>query len=84
MRRNEILSFAGRDWAAIEEEKARYWVEWKRSMTPAEALAAAESFRRLARQMKSDWPDEDERAADLDVHVRVGEALRAISGRRPR
>lgn len=84
MTRSEILSFAGRDWAAIEEEKARFWVERKRAMTPAEALAAADSLRRFARRVKPDWPDDDERAADLDVHVRVGEALRAVSGHRPR
>lgn len=82
--RADILLFAGRDWAAIEEEKARFWVERKRAMTPAAALAAADALRQFARRAKPDWPDDEERAADLEVHVRVGEALRAVPGRRPR
>ncbi len=79
MKREDVRAFAGRDWAAIAEAKAQFWAERKRSMTPAEALAIAETLRQHALQVKPGWPDADERAADLALHARVSEALRAVS-----
>jgi hypothetical protein len=84
MKREDIRAFAGRDWAAIADAKATFWAERKRSMTAAEALATAEMLRQHARQMKPGWPDADERAADMALHVKVSEALRAVSPDRPR
>ncbi len=77
--RSEVLLFAGRDWELVEEEKARFWAERKPHMTPGEALAAGEVLRQFVRRLRPDWPDEDDRASDLADHVRVGEALRAVS-----
>jgi hypothetical protein len=84
MKREDIRAFAGRDWPAIAEAKARFWAERKRSMTPAEALATAEMLRQHALQMKPGWPDAEERAADLALHVRLSEALHAVSPDRSR
>jgi hypothetical protein len=78
MKREDIRAFAGRDWAAIADAKAAFWAERKRSMTAAEALATAEMLRQHALQVKPGWPDADERAADMALHVRVSEALRAV------
>ena len=79
MKREDIRAFAARDWAAMAEAKAQFWAERKRSMTPTEALATAEMLRQHALQVKPGWPDADERAADLAFHVRISEALRAVS-----
>lgn len=79
MKREDIRAFAGRDWAAIADAKAAFWAERKRSMTVAQALATAEMLRQHALQVKPGWPDADERAADLALHVRISEALRAVS-----
>jgi hypothetical protein len=79
MQREDIRAFARRDWAAIAEAKARFWAERKRSMTPAEALATAEMLRQHALLLKPGWPDAEERAADLALHVRISKALRAVS-----
>jgi hypothetical protein len=84
MKREDIRAFARRDWAAIADAKAEFWAERKRSMTAADALATAENRRQHAIQLKPGWPDADERAADLALHVRVPEALRAVSPDRPR
>ena len=78
MNREDIRAFAGRDWAAIADAKAAFWAERKRSMTPAETLAIAEMLRQHALQVKPGWPDADERAADMALHVRLSEALRAV------
>lgn len=79
MKREDIRAFAGRDWAAIAEAKARFWAERKRSMTPDEALATAEMLRQHVLRVKPGWPDAEERAADLALHARISEALRAVS-----
>jgi hypothetical protein len=84
MKREDIRAFAGRDWAAIAEAKAAFWAERKRSMAAAEALATAEMLRQHALVAKPGWPDADERAADLSLHVRVSEALRAVPANRCR
>ena len=84
MRREDIRTFATRDWAAIADTKARFWAERKRSMTAAEALATAEMLRQHTCQVKPGWPDADERAADMALHVRVSEALRAVPTHRSR
>jgi len=84
MRREDIRTFAKRDWAAIADAKARFWAERKRSMTAAEALTIAEMLRRHTRQVKPGWPDADERAADMALHVRISEALRAVPPYRSR
>jgi hypothetical protein len=84
MRRQDIAAFARRDWAAVADAKSRYWARRKRTMDADQALAVGETLRQHARSLKPDWPDADERAADLSLHVRVSEALRAVSAHRAR
>jgi hypothetical protein len=84
MRREDIRTFATRDWAAIGDAKARFWAERNRSMTVAEALATAEMLRQHTSQVKPSWPDADERAADMALHIRISEALRAVPPHRSR
>jgi hypothetical protein len=79
---DDIRLFAKRDWAALAASKSRYWVDRKRTMTPEQALATAEMLRQHARALKPDWPDARERREDLAVHMRVSEALGAVSRRR--
>jgi hypothetical protein len=75
----DLRAFARRDWGALREQKERYWIERKRTMTPADALGLGDALRTHALALHGDWPDADERAADLAVHVRVAEALCAVT-----
>jgi hypothetical protein len=84
MKAEDIRAFAGRDWAALADAKARFWADRKRSMTSDEALATGEMLRQHARALKPDWPDKRERDEDLDVHVRVSGTLRAVFPSRTR
>jgi hypothetical protein len=84
MRRDDVLAFARRDWAAVEDAKARFWAERKSSMSAADALAVGDGLRRHAQAVKPDWPSPADRAADLAVHSRVSEALGAVSRYRSR
>jgi hypothetical protein len=78
MRREDVLAFARRDWAAVGEAKAAFWAERKASLSPNQVLALGDALRRHARSLKPDWPDAAEGAEDLAVHRRVSEALRAV------
>jgi hypothetical protein len=79
--RDDILAFARRDWSGVAEAKAEFWIASKRGLTAAEILAVGESLRRHALALRPDWPSQSERDADLAVHVRVAESLRAVSSR---
>ena len=73
MQEADIRAFARRDWAELDRWKSRFWAERKRTMTAGDAL------RRHAQRLRPDWPDAAERTADLTLHARVAEALRAVS-----
>jgi hypothetical protein len=75
----DIRAFVERDWEAVQRETDRYWVEWKGSVTLAEALAAADALRRHAVAVRPGWPDAADGSADFAVHLRVSDALRAVS-----
>lgn len=84
MTRDDLVRFATRDWTAVEESKAAYWVERKRQMSPAEVLELGDSLRRHAASVRPNWPGEADRADDRATHQRVSEALRAAAGARAR
>jgi hypothetical protein len=75
---DEIRAFAGRRWSLVEDAKRRYWIERKKILSPAEALAVVEGLRRHVRAMKPDWPSQAERAEDLEMHAKVAASLRRV------
>lgn len=81
MNRQDILAFVQRDWALLAEAKTRSWIERKRNLSPEQVLNLADQLRQHARAVRPDWPSQAERDEDLAVHVRVSEALRAVSSR---
>ncbi len=83
MDRDAVLQFIRRDWSAVAEAKTRFWHGQKAHRSAADVLLVADQLRQHARRLKPDWPTPEERLADLAVHQRVAEALRAVA-RRPR
>ena len=81
MHRQDLLAFANRDWALVAEAKAEFWKERKSCLSPGDVLAIGDQLRRHARAVRPDWPRDDDVAADLVVHLRVTEALRAVPTR---
>jgi hypothetical protein len=81
MKRQDIVAFARRDWAALAEAKSSYWAERKRSMAADQALAVGDSLRRQVREIKPCWPDAGERAEDLAIHLRVSGRRAALAAR---
>ena len=76
--RDDILAFTRRDWARLAHAKAEHWLSLKRRLTPTAILALGDELRRHAIDVRPDRPDAADRAADMAVHVRVSEALRAV------
>lgn len=74
----DIRAFVQRDWKRLREYKARAWEPVKAARGVTAAVLAAESMRLAARELAPDWPSEADRRADLETHVRVGQALRSV------
>ena len=74
--RDDIRQFLDRDWARIASAKARTWQAGKQ--TPAGDLRAGDQLRQHVAALRPDWPNPADRSEDLQTHVRVSEALRAV------
>ncbi|MHB0971044.1 MAG: hypothetical protein ACYC7A_05820 [Thermoanaerobaculia bacterium] len=82
MKDSDIRAYVARDWTIAENLKLEYWSSRKRTMTPTEAIAISEELRRYVESVRPDFPSEESRNADLEVHRRVSEALRSVATRR--
>jgi hypothetical protein len=82
-RRADLRSYVQRDWALLAELKQAQWLAQRR-LGPALAMRIADDLRRQVRAARPDWPSDEERAADLEAHIRVGEILRRASPPRQR
>ena len=78
MKASDIHSYLDRDWDLIRASKDRYWAERKQTLAPEEALRFAEGLRLQIRSLRPDWPDAEQREADLATHARVSECLRRV------
>ena len=63
------------DHQAAARVRTEYWVARLRRLGPAESLRVADGLWRHVRSVRPDWPDRQEREADLAAHVAVLEAL---------
>ena len=81
MDKADLQEFARRDWAAVAESKALYWIEMKRGMDASAALAVGDLLRRHVLAVREDWPSASERAEDLSTHSRVAVALARVPSR---
>lgn len=76
-----IRAFAERDWDAMARDKERYWAEWKRRHGATAGMRVADALRAQVRRARPDWPSDQERAEDLEMHLRIIEVVRRA--RRP-
>ena len=80
----DLRRFARRDWDLIAQSKEDFWLAQKEALTPAESIAMAAELWRYARTIKPDWPNDEERAADLAAHVRLAELFLHAARNSPR
>ena len=79
MSADDLRRFTQRDWAAIARAKERHWLRQRSRMTITERWERADELLRHARTVQRDKPGISDRSADVDVHRRVGQALRAVT-----
>jgi hypothetical protein len=84
LRKEDVLAYARRDWAAFERMKRERQVEQMSRMQPADALEVGDALRHHAQALHPDWPTEDDRRKDLAVHLRVSESLRSVAATKRR
>jgi len=82
VRKEDLIAYARRDWAAVEERKRAHWAAAK--LTPDEALRIGDELRRHAAALRPDWPSAAERQDDCATHIRVAESLRSVDVTRRR
>jgi hypothetical protein len=71
-----IRELVERDWEAVRDAKDRYWDERIRRLGAGEAFRIAEGLRRQALLLDPSWPSAEERASDVEAHIRLAEAFR--------
>jgi hypothetical protein len=82
VRKEDLVAYARRDWAAIEERKRAHWAAEK--LTPEESLNIGDDLRCHVSALQPDWPSADDRQTDLATHIRVAESLRRVDASRRR
>ena len=78
VRPEDVARFARRDWEAVNACKTEQWLEERRRRGVSWCFRVADDLRRQVACQQPAWPTAAERQADLDTHVRVGEALRRV------
>lgn len=78
VRAEDIAAFVRRDWSAAAANKQAQWLEERRRRGVMWCFRVADDLRRQVARLHPAWPTAAERQADLDNHVRVGEALRRV------
>lgn len=73
-----IRAYVHRDWDAARRAKDEYVARRIEQLGPEEALRLADELRRQALAHVPGWPTPDERALDLETHVRVSALLRRV------
>jgi hypothetical protein len=76
VRKEDLIAFARRDWAAAERRKRAHWAA--EQLTPEEALRLGDELRHHVATLQPDWPSQNERQSDLATHIRVSESLRRV------
>jgi hypothetical protein len=74
----DIAAFVRRDWRTAAASKKAQWLEERRRRGVAWCFRLADDLRGQVARQQPTWPTAAERQADLDSHVRVGEALRRV------
>jgi hypothetical protein len=69
--RAELEEYLGRPWSELEDSRRRFWAERYAAEGPAATLAASRVLWQRMKAVRPEWPDEAERAADFEHHVRL-------------
>jgi hypothetical protein len=75
--REDLIRFARRDWAAAAQAKDQHWLREKQRSAGPDDCRRLEDMLQHVRAAGRAAASKAERLSDIDVHARVGLALRA-------
>ena len=78
LKADHIREYAQRDWERIGQLKDECWLESKRLYGPEDSIRIAADLYEHVVAARPDWPDEEERRADLEAHIRLVELLARV------
>jgi len=78
MNREQLRSFANRDWRAIARAKREHHVRLFLEQGPAAMVRIARELFAHARAVDPAWPSARERKADLAHHVELKRSLSSV------
>jgi hypothetical protein len=81
MKREDLIAYARRDWAALAEVKRDFQRTRRASDGPASHFAVVDALRAQVHAQRPDYPSAEDRQADLEAHVRLAALLRRASAR---
>jgi len=73
-------ALVGRNWALLDRSKAEYW----RARPASDGIRIADELRRQILTQRPGWPSAADREEDLEIHMRIAEALRRVQASRRR
>ncbi|MEM7481612.1 MAG: hypothetical protein AAF481_10600 [Acidobacteriota bacterium] len=78
MEASDLRGYANRSRSSLAEIEAAYWRSRKDRFGAGEGLRIAAELREHVRTVRPDWPTPEDRLADLQAHIRLGELLRSV------
>lgn len=69
-------AFVRRDWGALAAAKERGWLEERERTGVEGAFQALSALIEHTRSLRPDWPSDEERQADLEMHMQLIDVLR--------
>jgi hypothetical protein len=79
-----VRSFMGRAYDVVAESKQGYWARRFRKEGAEATWRAGQALREHAHQVRPDWPSEEDRAEDLEHHIRLTRLLDSAAHAFPR
>jgi hypothetical protein len=70
-----VRAYVERDWAAAAASKQDHWAAQFAARGAEATLGAAEALWRYMRELRPEWPTDDDRRVDLEHHVAMKRAL---------
>lgn len=71
-----VRAFVERPFRAMARDKERYWASWKQVHGAAAGLRVADALRAQVKRARPDWPSEQDRRDDLEMHLQLIEVIR--------
>jgi len=75
---DQLREFAHRERRLVQDLRSDHWRSFAARHGVVAGLRIGEALRRQYRERHPEWPTQEDREADLAVHMRVSRALQSV------